>query len=143
MLENMMLKSRWSIIAEFEAMRHRAFFLWILLTAFGMIFSADGIWGKEEALYNSHARRDPFIPLVTMTTRESSGLYGVESVNDIVIEGLVNDLKKGSVVVLNGSVMRVGDEVGNVKVLAIKPDGVSVSINGVQQFKPMYQEEAK
>lgn len=122
-------------------MRNGRFFLWILLVAFGMIFLSEPSNAAAAAVYNAHGKRDPFVPLVTFTTRESSGLIGVEGVDEILIEGIVYDPKKGSIVIMNGSVLKEGEEVGNVKVTVIKPDGVTFLLNGIEQSKSMYQEE--
>ena len=92
-------------------------------------------------MYDAHSKRDPFVPLVTLSTKVSSGLLGVESIDEIVVEGVVYDANKGSIVIANGSVLKEGEEFGNVKVVAIKPNGAVFSINGAQDFKPLYQQQ--
>ena len=96
-----------------------------------------------KAVYDPHGKRDPFMPLVTLATKVSSGLLGVENIDEIVVEGIVYDPKKGSIVIASGSVLKEGEEFGNVKVVSIKPNGAEFSINGVQAFKALYQEEPK
>ncbi len=115
-----------------------AFFLWTLFFAFGIIDSESRAFSEEPA-YDPHGRRDPLIPLVTLTAKASTGLAAVESIEDVTIEGVVYDPKAGSVVVVNGSVMKEGEESGNIKVLQIMSDGAWFSINGVRAYKPMYQ----
>ena len=44
---------------------------------------------------------------------------------------------------MNGTVLQEKEEVGNVKVVQIKPDGVLLSVGGVETFKTMYQEKAQ
>jgi len=105
-----------------------------------------GFAGTEEAqLYRARGRRDPFVPLVALTMKSSSsGLLGVESIDDIQIEGVVMDPDpRKSVVVVNGSVLKTGEEVGSVKVLSIRGDGAEFSVNGVEEFKPLYKDEVK
>ena len=116
-------------------------FLWTLILAFGIIVIENTATVGEEALYNSHGRRDPFVPLVSQTTKTAAGLAGVETVEEVTIEGVVYDPKHGSVVVINGSVMKEGEESGSVKVLQIKSDGAWFLINGTRVFKPMYQND--
>lgn len=119
-------------------------FLWILTAAFGMIFlDIFNAVASEQTLYSAKGKRDPFVQLITMTSRVSAGLVGVETLEEIVIEGIIYDSKKGSVVIANGSVLREGEELGNVKVIKIKPDGAVFSVNGVEGYKPMYQDEDK
>jgi len=115
---------------------------WILFISFGNIMSA-GTTLAAELVYDPHGKRDPFVPLVTTQSKESSGLLGVEQIEEVNVEGIVYDKKNGSVVILNGSVLKEGEEMGSVKVLGIKPDGVLLSLNGVEGFKTLYQEEKK
>jgi len=117
------------------------FFLWIVGLAFVMISSVDGLCA-DKAVYDAHGKRDPFVPLVTMSTRESSGLVGVEGVDDIAIEGIVYD-PKGSVIIVNGAVMKEGDELGNIKVLKIESKGARFLLNGTEAYIALYTEEPK
>src|SRR3989338_7115087 len=117
----------------------QALFLWTLLSAFGIIVS-ESLAPAEELVYRSHGKRDPFTPLVTLAAKTSAGLAGIESAEDVTIEGVVYDPKHGSVVVINGAVMKEGEESGSLKVLQIKADGAWFLINGVKVYKPMYQQ---
>lgn len=109
--------------------------------AFGMI--STRAFSAAEDLYNSHGKRDPFMPLVSLTSRESPGLLGVQNVEDLEMQGVVYDPKKGSIVIVNGSVLKEGEESGSVKVLKIAPEGATFLVNGVEAFKPVYEEEKK
>lgn len=124
-------------------MRKICFFLWILSASFGMICGVEAATSGEDSLYHSHGKRDPFVPLITMTSREAAGLLGVENIDDVIIEGIVYDPKHGSVAIVNGSVLQEGETLGNVKVIEIKPNGAMFSVNGVEGFKVMYQEETR
>jgi hypothetical protein len=118
------------------------FFLWILALSFGIICSQDSAF-SDEKLYNVKGKRDPFTPLVGSSTRPSAGgLLGVESIDEIVIEGIVVDADpKNTIVIVNGSVMKEGEELGNVKVLKIDPNGAMFAINGIEDYKQLYQED--
>ncbi len=112
------------------------FFLWILVSSFGMIFWESEALSKEEVqLYDAHGKRDPFIPLISLSSRVASGLLGVETFDELIIEGIVYDPGKASIVVVNGAVMNVGEEVGSVKLVDVKADGATFSISGVEAFK--------
>ena len=120
------------------------FFLWLFLASFGIIQVFVSPCAAEESLYTAKGKRDPFIQLVTTNARQAAGgLLSVESAEEITVEGIVYAGHKDSIVVANGSVMKEGDEVGNVKVLEIKPEGAVFSVNGVEAYKPLYQEEIK
>lgn len=118
------------------------FFWWNLLLAFGMICTSSALMAAEESMYNAHGKRDPFIPLVTLTMRSSSSnLLGVDSIDDLVIEGVVYDPQQGSVVIVNGTVLKEGEELGGVKLVKVKVSGAFFLINGVSGFKEIYQEQ--
>ena len=124
--------------------KNNDWFLWILCVSFGMIFSVS--WAAaaqgETVKYDAAGKRDPFVPLVTETTREVSGVLNVESLEEIHIEGVVYDPKNGSVIIANGIFLKEGEECGNIKVLKIEPNGAVFSVNGSEGFKALYQEEA-
>ena len=109
-----------------------------------MIFSMAA--QAADSLYVSKGKRDPFVPLVATGAKigTAAGLASVETLEEVTIEGLMFDVDpKNSVVIVNGSVLREGDEVGNVKLLKIQLDGAILSVNGNEGFKPLYQEENK
>ena len=107
--------------------------LWILLLTFGTLFSGVALGTEDTVVYDPHGKRDPFVPLVTLSSRDASGLIGIESADDLKMEGIVYD-PKGSAVIVNGSVL---------KELSIKPDGVLFLVNGSEEFRLLYREEAK
>ncbi len=114
---------------------------WIVCFSLAMIFLSPAIGkGEDEIVYDSHGKRDPFVPLVTLTTRQVVGLIGIESLDEIIINGIVYDPKNGSMVIANGTVLKEGEESGSVKVLEIKPNGALFAINGVPGFKQTYEE---
>ena len=99
-------------------------------------------FAEEKSLYTAGGQRDPFVQLLGTGSRQApSGLLGVENVEDIRVEGIVVDANPAnSIVVVNGTMMRQGEELGQVKVLSIKPDGASFSVNGVEGYRTLYQE---
>ena len=100
---------------------------------------------EETRLYQAENKRDPFVSLVAMTTKVAlGGILGVESIDEIKVEGVVMDTNPSqSIVIANGSVLKTGEEIGNVKVLAIRPEGAEFAVNGIQEFKALYQGEYK
>ena len=66
----------------------------------------------------------------------------VETIEELSVEGIVYD-PKGSVVIVNGTVLKEGEELGAVKVLKIQENGALFSINGVESFKPLYEDSKK
>jgi hypothetical protein len=95
------------------------------------IFSIVG-WCET---YDAAGRRDPFVPLVTGDREAVRGLYGVETVDDLTIEGIVSDAAKGSVAIVNGEIVREGEVRANLKIIKIRSNGVLFEINEIEQFK--------
>lgn len=115
------------------------FFLWILPIGFGMILVTPLSAGT---LYDPHGKRDPFVPLVSASSR-AWGLMGVETLDEIVVEGVVYDAKGGSIVIVNGTILKEGEEHGPLRVIQIRPDGAVFSVNGMEGFKPLYKDQGK
>ncbi len=127
-------------------MKRSVSFFWILVAASGIIGTVPGLAAEakpEQKLYEARGRRDPFVQLISLTARQSAGLVGVESASEIMVEGIVYDPKNGSIVVANGSVLKEGEEVGNVRVVKIQSDGAVFAVNGIEDFRSMYQEDTK
>lgn len=97
----------------------------------------------ENPTYDGKDKRDPFVPLVTLTTRDTAGgLSGIEGADDLKIEGIVYD-PNGSVIIVNGQVLKEGDEKGGVKVLKIDPAGAKFLISGTESYVRLYRDETK
>ncbi|TRZ96165.1 hypothetical protein D4R78_01550 [bacterium] len=78
---------------------------------------------KELAGYDAKSRRDPFIPLVTSDGR----LLNLETKADsssLNLEGIIYDSDDLSYAVVNGEVVKVGDEVNGYDVLKIEKNKV-------------------
>lgn len=86
--------------------------------------------GEEIFNYDSKNKRDPFIPLVT-----KSGVYtpslamNIESVADIFLEGTMVDPQGRSLAIVNGQVIKVGDQIGVFKVIRIEAARMIISDN--------------
>lgn len=126
-----------------KIIRRFFFFLWILPSGFGMILTESPAQAGEPEgpVYAARGKRDPFVQLVTASTRRAEGLLGAETAEDVTVEGVVYDPKGGSVVIVSGTLLKEGETLGGVKVVKVKPEGVLFSIHGVESFKPMYPRE--
>lgn len=87
--------------------------------------------------YNAEGRRDPFIPLVAGGVRPSGSLMNVETPDDLILEGIAYD-PAGSLVIVNGSMLKEGEVVGNTKVLRIEPSKVTFEVNGMESVKEVH-----
>lgn len=116
-------------------------FLWILTALFDMIFLKNTLADGPE--YRGKGKRDPFVPLVTLTSRVPSKLVGLQKPDEAKLEGIVYDPQGSSVALVNGSLLKEGDLAGSFQVQKIQPDGIWVQINGEDSFKPLYTEESE
>ncbi len=132
------------IMQKSRILSHFYSFLWISFMAFGMIYASSNAQAAEKR-YNVKGKRDPFVQLVGSNTHSAvAGLMGVETVEEITIEGIVHDSNpKNSIVVINGSVLKEGEESGPVKVLRIDPQGALFSVNGLEGYRALYEESKK
>lgn len=114
-------------------------FLWIPLVSFSILTPCI-VYGLEPApgrvAYDSKGRRDPFEPLVSdEAPRSIDGLKGVQTVDDLKVQGVVVDRDRGSYVVVNGVVLAEGAEEDGVKAVRIEEGGALFQIRGREQFK--------
>jgi len=101
------------------------FFLGIILILItGVLFGEDGF------KYDAKSKRDPFVPLVSEEGAYVSDAYGIKDINDIRLEGIVWDKRKGSAAIINGEIVREGDEIGSVKLIKIERECVVFDIDG-------------
>lgn len=103
----------------------RVFIAAVLITAIGSVFAQEG-----KFIYNANDRRDPFIPLVSKDGAYVSDAYGIRGIKDIRLEGIVWDNEKGSIAIINGEIIREGDELGSLKVLKIEENAVVFDADG-------------
>jgi len=91
---------------------------------------------EEEAIfiYREGGLRDPFVPLVTKDGKIKTGYSGVESMADIVLEGIMYDPAGDSVAVINDTMLRVNEKMGKVKIKRIEPRSVVLEFNGKEHI---------
>jgi len=79
---------------------------------------------KEKYLYKAQGKRDPFMPLIT----PSGYLINLEPDTDeaLRLEGIMFDPKGDSIAIVNGELLRVGESLGEVVILDIEAEKVTV-----------------
>lgn len=108
---------------------------WIFTGLFGMIFFAVTAEAAEtQRHYDPGGRRDPFIPLIAGGARPSGSLMSVEVPEDLILEGIAYD-PAGSIVVVNGTMLKQGEQVGNTRLLRVDASRAVFEVNGVQVTK--------
>ena len=95
----------------------------------GVMALAAPAFAEDAFEYDSKASRDPFVPLVSKGGAYVSDAYGISGIKDVRLEGIVWDEAKGSIAIINGEIVREGQEIGSVKVLKIESDAVVFEVN--------------
>ena len=101
-----------------------------MIVIFLILFLARTGFAEEAFKYDAKAARDPFVPLVSEGGMFVSDAYGISSIKDIRLEGIVWDKAKGSIAIINGEIVREGEVIGIVKVLRIEKGAVVFEIDG-------------
>lgn len=107
--------------------RPKIFFNGIIIV---VLLLAGPLAAEEGFEYETKGKRDPFVPLVSVEGVYMSDAQGVSGITDISLEGIVWDELTGSIAIVNGEIMKEGQEIGSVKLLKIQKDGVIFEVEG-------------
>lgn len=117
-------------------MSYRVIFLLIVIFVIGAFLFSKPLLAEEGKpfVYDSKGKRDPFVPLIRGEIKTYSNLENIESVKDLILEGIVWDQGGDSIVVLNGVILKEGDIINNIQVLKIRSEKVLLKI-GEQKYE--------
>lgn len=102
----------------------------VIIGAFGVISSMACAVNCEYYRYESRGRRDPFIPLVGFEKPAVVKLEDVESVDDLMLEGIASESKGKRIAIINGRMMRENEKAGTVEVKKITDSMVTLLMSG-------------
>jgi hypothetical protein len=106
-------------------------FMKLLICGF-LLFFSNLVYAQGSFVYDEHSKRDPFVPLVS-----SNGIvvtYDEDlAVNDLVLEGIVSDATGNNAAIVNGRVVKTGDQIGPYVVDVIADDHVEF-LKGTERF---------
>lgn len=88
------------------------------------------LYAEEQFIYDSKNKRDPFVPLVTSDGRLLKLEEEVASAA-LLLEGIIYDKNGLSYAIVNGEIVKIGDQVGGYQILKIEKNKV-VFIKGGQ-----------
>lgn len=107
----------------------------IVLCCVFNVFAEEGVFK-----YDSGNKRDPFVPLVSKDGTHVPDAYGIKGIRDIRLEGIVWEQGGSSIAIINGEIVKPGDEIGLVKVLRIDDNAVVLGIDGEEVRVGLEQE---
>ncbi len=89
-------------------------------------------YAQEDTLfeYVSSGNRDPFIPLATKDGRLRVTYGAIDSIDDVILEGILFDKDGESVVIMNDLVLKENEQIGSIQVKKIERDRVILSFKG-------------
>lgn len=109
---------------------------------FALIYICLGamVFAEENFIYDSKGKRDPFMPLVT-----SQGyIVNVEEelfASDMNLEGIIYDAQGHSLAIINGKVVKVGDNIGSYTILEINQSTVILAKEAEKYILELKKEE--
>lgn len=97
-------------------------------------------YAKQDFVYDSKGRRDPFLPVVSkdgyIINREAD-----VPVSDMNLEGIIYDEGGKSLAIINGNVLKVGDKIGIYAISMIEKKKVILQSNSEEFILNLKQEE--
>ncbi len=95
----------------------------------GMIMARCVTFAEDVFVYDAHSKHDPFNPLVTSTG--SVQLYDADlTVADMTLEGILEDPGGNSAAIVNGKILKIGDQIGPYQIQTITSDHVILLKDG-------------
>jgi hypothetical protein len=98
------------------------------------------LFAQQVFIYDSKAKRDPFIPLVTSDGRLLK-LEQEEGVKGLLLEGIIYDKFGLSCAIVNGEVVKIGDWAGDYQVLKIEKNKIIFIKDGQMTELELKKEE--
>jgi len=104
------------------------------------VFLAATCFGQENFNYDSKGKRDPFMALVT-----SQGyVINVEEelfASEMNLEGIIFDAQGQSLAIINGKVVKTGDNIGTYAVIEITASKVTLAKDAEKYILELKKEE--
>lgn len=84
---------------------------------------------KEPYVYDHRGKRDPFVPLVGVTSGKVESLEDIMSIEDVSLQGIACDSTGRKAVIINGEMVREGEGGGHLVVKRILKNEVILAID--------------
>ena len=113
----------------------------IIISCSLLILTNSAIYATSSFTYDSGSRRDPMVPLV-----DKNGVYIITSpqqqtsINDVYLQGITYDVSGGSIAVINGELVKEGEQIGTLNVKKIGPDFVVIIIEDKEYVLNIFKE---
>jgi len=98
-------------------------------------------FAEADFVYDAQNKRNPFIPLITPDGRLLKLDQEAGGIKDILLEGIIYDKNGLSYAIINAEVVRIGDSIGNYRVLKIEEKKIILIKDGVISEIELIKEE--
>jgi hypothetical protein len=103
-----------------------------------LLFFACSVAAAQEYKYDSNKKKDPFLPLIS----PSGHLLNWEPEEGILrLEGVMLDPHGGSIAIINGELVKVGEKIDEAVITKIEEDKVTVIQNNEKIVLELRREE--
>ena len=82
--------------------------------------------GDEQFAYDNEGMRDPFMPLLTKDGKPVTTYGSINTIGDVIIEGILYDPSGNSVVIINDLILGKGDSISGITVKKIDKNSVTL-----------------
>jgi len=106
--------------------------LWIVrgLSSAVLVIFAASLAMADAFQYESHGKRDPFVPLIGQDKNAIVKLADITSADDLKLEGIAIGPEGKMTAIINGEIVREGSKVGEIGIEKITVKSVDLSISG-------------
>lgn len=119
--------------------KNRLYRLFLLGTAFFLMFACFvSAEDADKFVYDSHGKRDPFIPLVGLPHGRIA-VSEILSIDDVDFQGIARDARGRRIVIINGEMLTRGSKLGVLKVSKITDDEAIVIIREKKYTLNLYE----
>lgn len=112
----------------------------IVRTILFLLLFSTVAYAESAYVYDSHGKRDPFVPLVGVKAAAVSSLEDIMSIEDVNLQGVAAGARGKMFVIINGEMLKEGETVGRLTVKKISKSGVKLVIDGSEHTINVYEE---
>ncbi len=96
---------------------------------------------NEPYVYDHGGKRDPFVPLLGVTSAKVNSLEDILSVDDVSLQGIAFDSTGKKAVIINSEMVREGEGGGRLTVKKILKDSVILTIDEEEYRLDLYSKK--
>ena len=106
----------------------------------GVFLLAVMFFNSAEGEYAAAGRRDPFVPLVGVAQSTSAaGIGSILTIDDVVLQGIVVGSDGMPYAIINGEIMKKGDQVERLSIIEIEDNEIVVKIDEESHVVKLYE----